>query len=155
MQLLSDPKLLGHLAIASAAVFTGAGTYIALAMVPAMHTLDNQGLLRMWKGIAPRSYIMPLSIAMASVCGSLTTYKHYSLGGPGTYLWLTGSLMIFSILPFTFFTMLSTYTRLNATKDGEADSSTRASFLRWDNLHKIRVLLGAGAVISFIMASLK
>jgi hypothetical protein len=49
---------------------------------------------------------------------------------------------------------MPTNNRLMATNPAEAGAETRALILKWERLHMVRTLLGAGAVVAFLVGNL-
>jgi hypothetical protein len=65
---------------------------------------------------------------------------------------LIAGLAMFCNLPWTFFEIYPTTTRLEATPEDAADETTRALILRWGRLHAGRTVFGFAAVAAFWVA---
>src|SRR5437773_809802 len=67
--------------------------------------------------------------------------------------WLTGSLLLFLVVPFTLIVIFPTnHKLLDATLDKSSPEAHRL-LVRWGRLHEVRTVLGLGAFIVFVLAS--
>jgi hypothetical protein len=137
--------LLAPLALAAAALFTGAAFYINFAEQPARLLLDDQALLAEWKPAYKRGYAMQAPLAVAGfLLGLLAWWQS------GVSSFLFGALLMIANWPWTIIGILPTNNRLMATAPGAAGPETRAMIVRWGYLHGIRSLLGALATLCFL-----
>lgn len=139
--------LAGQLALAAAAVFTGAAFYINFAEQPARLGLDDRSLLAEWKPAYKRGYIMQASLA---ILGFLLGLLAWWTTGKAAFL--IGALLIVANWPWTLLGILPTNKALMATDLAEAGASTRALLLKWNRLHAVRTALGGLAVAAFLVA---
>ena len=139
--------LIGHLALAVASLFTGAAFYVNFAEQPARMTLDDRSLLAEWKPSYARGYIMQATLAIVGfVLGTLAWWQ------TGSLAFLAGGLLILANWPWTLLAIAPTNKALMATPVAEAGPETRARLLKWDALHRVRTVLGALSVVSFLLA---
>lgn len=139
--------LVGLLALAVAAAFTGAAVYVSVAEQPARLGLDDQALLREWQPSYKRGAAMQASIAMiACVLGLIAWW----LTGASAYL--AGALFIILPWPWTLLVMMPTNRVLEAMDVEAANPQARSLIVRWGEMHLVRVALGALATIAFLWA---
>jgi hypothetical protein len=139
--------LTGQLALAGAAIFTGAAFYINIAEQPARLLLDTKSLLAEWKVSYQRGAIMQASLALISgALGVLTYFLTWD------WRWLIGAALILAPWPYTIFIMMPTNNQLKTTPVESANNNTRDFILQWGRLHIVRTVLGAAATAAFLWA---
>jgi hypothetical protein len=139
--------LAGHLALVTAALFTGAAIYINVAEQPARLGLDDRSLLTEWKPSYKRGLSMQAPLAIiAFVLGLLAWWQS------GHWLWIVGALLMVTNWPYTLLAIMPTNNRLMALDPKDVDSTSRALIQRWGGLHGGRSALGALATIAFLVA---
>lgn len=99
--------LAGELALATAALFTGAALYITAAEQPARLELDEQSMLRQWKPSYTRGFAMQASLALASALFGLL-----AVWWTRDWRWVVGAALIFANWPYTVFVILPVNKRL-------------------------------------------
>src|SRR5215813_1630761 len=139
--------LVGDLALASAAAFSGAGFYINFAEQPARLKLDDQSLLVQWKPAYKRGAIMQSTLA---VLGFGLGAGAWWLGGQPAFL--VGAVLMMANWPWTLLVVMPTNRALMATEATTAGSVSRALLVRWNKLHAVRTVLGSAATILFLWA---
>lgn len=139
--------LTGHLALAAAALFTGAAFYINVAEQPARLKLDDRALLAEWKPSYKRGFAMQASLAIAGfLLGAATWWT------TGDGRWLAGGLGLLANWPFTLLGILPTNSQLMETPPEAANAETRRLIEKWGRLHAVRTTLGALAALIFLWA---
>jgi hypothetical protein len=134
----------GDLALATAAVFTGAAIYVNVAEQPARLKLDNRALLTEWQPSYQRGAVMQASLAIISaVLAFIFTYD---------WRWLVGALLILAPWPYTMFIIMPTNHVLKSTLPEQASEQTRELVLQWGRLHVGRSALGLLAVAADLWA---
>jgi MFS family permease len=137
----------GDLALATAAIFTGAAVYVNFAEQPARLKLDTQALLTEWQPSYERGAVMQASLAIISgVLGLLAFILTYD------WRWLVGALLILAPWPYTMFIIMPTNHVLKSTPPAQATEQTRELVLQWGRLHMGRSALGLLAVVAYLWA---
>ncbi|HVT56296.1 MAG TPA: DUF1772 domain-containing protein [Xanthobacteraceae bacterium] len=139
--------LTGQLALAGAAIFTGAAFYVNIAEQPARLTLDTKSLLAEWKISYARGAIMQATLAILS--GALGILAYF---WTWDWRWLIGAALILAPWPYTIFILMPTNNLLKATTVETASDNTRGFILQWGRLHMIRTALGLAATAAFVWA---
>ena len=140
--------LTGQLALATAAIFTGAAIYVNIAEQPARLKLDTRALLTEWQPSYERGAIMQASLAVVSgALGIIAFLMSYD------WRWLVGAALILAPWPYTMFIIMPTNRALKATLPAQATEVTRDLVLQWGRLHMGRSALGLLAVAAYLWAS--
>jgi anthrone oxygenase-like protein len=139
--------LTGQLALAGAAVFTGAAIYVNVAEQPARLTLDTKSLLTEWKPSYRNGAIMQASLAL--ITGALGIVAYFMTWD---WRWLIGAALILAPWPFTMLIIMPTNNQLKATPVETANENTRGLIVQWGRLHMVRTALGAAATAAFLWA---
>ncbi len=137
----------GELALASAAIFTGAAFYVNFAEQPARLKLDTQALLTEWQPSYHRGAIMQASLAVVSGLFGLVAFAL-------TYdwRWLVGAALILAPWPYTMFIIMPTNRVLKSTLPVQAKDETRGLVVQWGRLHAGRTMFGCLAVAAYLWA---
>ena len=138
--------LSGHLALVTAALFTGAAVYINIAEQPARLALGDEALLRQWKPSYKRGFAMQASLALIGfVLGTLAWYQTQEV--------VAGRLAVPA-------RQLALHAHRRHARERGArrhrirggGPQTRALVARWGRLHAVRSALGAAATACFLIA---
>jgi hypothetical protein len=133
------------LALAAAAMFTGAAIYVSLAEHPARLGLEDGPALEQWQPSYRRATPMQAGLALAG--GVLALWAWWSEGSP---LLLAGALLLLANVPFTLIIIYPTNKRLEAIAPADAGPESRALLRRWGRLHAVRSALGLAAMITLL-----
>ncbi len=139
--------LVGHLALVTAAIFTGAAFYVNFAEQPARLKLDDRALLAEWKPSYERGFAMQAPLAVLGfLLGAAAWWT------TGDWRWLAGGLVLLANWPYTLLVMMPTNNRLNETPADAAGPGARALIETWGTLHAVRTAFGALATLIFLWA---
>jgi Domain of unknown function (DUF1772) len=137
----------GLLALAAAAIFTGAALYVNVAEQPARLLLDDGALLAEWKPAYKRGAAMQAPLALLGCLFGLIAWWQTSQPG-----FLVGAAAVVAPWPWTLVGITPTNNALLATEPGAAGPQTRALIVKWGALHGVRTALGALATVAFLSA---
>jgi hypothetical protein len=141
--------LTGLLALIDSALFTGAALYVSFAEQPARLVLEDWALLAEWKPAYKRGFAMQAPLAIIGAALGLVAWWETSV-----LAFLIGGLLMLANWPYTLLAIMPTNARLMATNPDAAGEDTRALIVKWERLHMVRTLLGAAAVVAFLLANL-
>jgi len=139
--------LAGHLALVTAALFTGAAFYVGFAEQPARLGLDDHALLAEWKPAYKRGTTMQAPLAVIGFLLGIVAW--WFTGG---VMFLIGGVLLFANLPWTIFGVMPTNRALMATEPEAASHQSRALIVKWSRLHAVRTVLGCLAILAFLIA---
>jgi anthrone oxygenase-like protein len=138
--------LLGTLALAFAAAFSGATLYINLVEQPARLALDDNGLLSEWRPSDRRGFALLQSLALIAAVLGLASYFETQ-----DVRWLIGAIIIVASWPYTYFAMVPMNNRIlaiSASEPGAARDLVRA----WGLLEYGQSAIGLVACGAFVWA---
>ena len=138
--------LVGTLALIAAALFTGAAIYISVAEQPARMSLDDRAALAEWRPAYARGAPMQASLAIVGFLLGLAAWWQ-----SGAWLWLIGAVLLVANWPYTLACIMPVNRKLKAMEPGP---DSRALMQLWGRLHAGRSLLGCGAVLCMLGASI-
>jgi uncharacterized membrane protein len=140
--------LTGDLALATAAAFAGAASYVSIAEQPARLELDTKALLTEWKPSYAHGLRMQAPLALiAGAFGLVAFCLSYN------WLWLIGAVLIVANWPYTLIVIKPVNEALGATPVDEADAATRSRIEQWGRLHAGRTALGLAATLAYLLAA--
>ena len=140
----------GHLALVTAALFTGAAFYISVAEQPARLTLTPAAQVRQWKPAYRRGFAMQASLAVVGfVLGVL------AFAAVGDWAFLAGAVLMLANWPYTLIAIMPVNRQLLALTDEACGPASQRLLENWGHLHMVRTALGAVACLVFLWACLK
>jgi hypothetical protein len=137
----------GDLALATAALFAGAASYISFVEQPARLSLSHGAMLTEWQPAYRRGTAMQAPLAVMGFLLGLVSWWQ-----TGATAWLVGSVLMITNWPYTLVVIMPVNKRLMTTDISAASAETGYLVGRWGALHAGRTALGVGAVISFLVA---
>jgi hypothetical protein len=138
--------LIGSLALAFSAGFSGAALYINLVEQPARLSLDDGALLSEWRPSDRRGFAMLASLALvAAVLGLATYFETQDLR------WLIGAIVVIATWPYTFFAMVPMNNRILSLSSSEPGAA-RELVRTWGLLEYGQTAIGLVACAVFLWA---
>ena len=138
--------LIGSLALAFSAAFSGAALYINLVEQPARLALEDSALLSEWRPSDRRGFAMLASLALVAAVLGLATYFETQ-----DVRWLIGAIVVIATWPYTFFAMVPMNNRilsLSASEPGAARELVRT----WGLLEYGQTAIGLVGCAVFLWA---
>lgn len=140
--------LAGLIALALAAAFCGAATYINIAEHPARMGLDDAAALAQWGPSYDRAFNFQGGLAVLSGVAGLAQAWLAANGW-----WLIGALLMLANWPYTLAAILPLNHQLKAIPIGAAGPDSRAMLTQWNRLHAVRSVLSAFAVLAYLLVA--
>lgn len=140
--------MLEAVAVVSAALFAGAALYINLVEHPARLSCGSEVALRQFVPSYRRATVM--QVCLASVATGAGLARWVEAGGS---LWLSGSVTMVSVIPFTLIVIFPTNRRLLDPGRDPASRETRSLLETWGRLHAVRSLVSLTASGLFAWAA--
>jgi hypothetical protein len=137
--------IVSSLALAAAALFTGAAIYVSVAEQPARLALDDAAALAEWRPAYARGAPMQASLAVVGFLLGVGAWWQ-----SGAWLWLIGAVLLVANWPYTLVCIMPVNHKLETMEPGP---DSRALMQLWGRLHAGRSLLGCGAVLCMLAAS--
>ncbi len=137
----------GIIAVLACTLFAGAAVYINVAEHPARLSCGTEIALTQWAPSYKRATLMQLPLAILATIAGI---GRWLLAGDG--LWLTGSLCVFLVIPFTLVCILPTNNRLLEPRRDKGSVETRALLETWGRLHAVRSVLSLLGSVLFALA---
>ena len=138
--LLTDGALL------ATALFTGAAVYVTFVEHPARMACATATAVAQWRPSYQRAKIMQASLA---VLGTLLAVAAWSSGAG--VVWLAAGTLIGAVVPFTLVVMWPTNKSLEDVGLDTSAERARGLLRRWGNLHAVRSVLSATALLLMIL----
>ena|SRR2546427_1592264 len=136
------------IAVWAAGLFSGAALYVSLVEHPARMQCGTLLAATEFGPSYKRGAAMQATLAvvgtLAGVAAGLTR---------GSTAWLTGSLLLFLVVPFTLIVIYPTNHQLLDAALDKSSPEAHQLLVRWGRLHEVRTVLGLGAFIVFVLAS--
>ena len=126
-------------------IFTGAAVYISFVEHPARLSCGIKIAATEFIPSYRRATIMQASLALLSGILSLSAWL---LGG--SFWWLIGGIVIFSVIPFTLIIIMPTNNKLISPSLNQSESETKKLLDRWGRLHAVRSVLSIFASCIFL-----
>lgn len=137
--------LTGLLALALAAAFCSAASYINIAEHPARMLLDDRNALAQWGPSYDRAFNYQGGLAVLSGLAGLA-----QAWLSGDWRWAIGAVLMLANWPYTLAVILPLNHRLKAIAPDAAGAESRAMLAQWNVLHRNRSILSGLATLIFL-----
>lgn len=134
-------------AVIAAGLFSGAALYVSLVEHPARMQCGTPLAIAEFGPSYKRGAILQSALA---VVGTLAGVAAGIAGSSPA--WLTGSLLLFSVVPFTLVVIFPTNDRLLDPALDRSSPEAQRLLARWGRLHEVRTVVSLGAFIVFVLA---
>ena len=134
--------ILEIIALLSCSMFAGAAIYINIAEHPARLECGVEIAATTFGPSYRRAAAMQASLALVAAVTGLSVAINLC-----SYLWFLGSVLIFSVVPFTFIAIMPTNQRLLDPKRDRTSEETYNLLRKWGWLHAVRSSLSVVAAI--------
>jgi hypothetical protein len=141
-------ELTQAVAILAAGLFAGAAIYIGVAEHPARMECGTTLAATVFGPSYRRAAAMQATLAMVGSVAGIIAWR----ANAGAE-WLTGSLVLFFVVPFTFAAIMPTNKRLLDPGLDRASVEAQLLLVRWGRLHAGRGLAGAVSFVIFVWAA--
>ena len=138
--------LIGPLALAFAAAFSGAALYINLVEQPARLALDDKSLLSEWRPSDRRGFALLASLALVAAVLGLATYFETQ-----DVRWAIGAIVVICSWPYSFFAMVPMNNRILAISANDPGAA-RDLVSTWGLLEYGQTAIGLVACAAFLWA---
>jgi hypothetical protein len=137
--------IITSLALATAAMFTGAAAYVNWSEQPARLSLDDAALLKEWKLSYAKGTQMQAPLALLSGLLGLAAFYFEQRA-----MAAVGGILMLANWPYTLLAINPTNRQLTAMAGGVA--GPRPLIRKWGRLHAVRTLLGFAGLCAFFFA---
>jgi len=138
--------ILGSLALAVAAAFTGAALYINLVEQPARLALDDVALLAEWRPSDRRGFALLAALALVAGAFGVAAYVDAH-----DVRWAVGALAALATWPYAYFALVPMNDRILSLAG--ADQGAARSYIRtWGRLEIGQTALGLAACALYLWA---
>ena len=141
--------VLEMIALLSCSLFAGAAIYINVAEHPARLECGVELAVTVFGPSYRRAAAMQASLALVATITGLAVAIN-----AGSYLWILGAALIFSVIPFTFIAIMPTNKSLLDPELDRKSEETYDLLLKWGRLHAVRSYLSTAAAIVFLYAAI-
>jgi len=141
--------IFGILALVTASLFAGAAFYVSFAEHPARSEMDDRAQLQQWKFAYGRGTIMQGTLAALGFLLGLAAWWQSR-----DELYIVGAILMGANWAYTALMIMPVNNELKSISLDDAGEESHTLLRRWGKLHVKRTMLGTGATLLFLWASL-